>query len=55
MIEVPPPSERKVIIERGPGAAFRASEGGVASMGEPEIELVFLGVKSNTLDSPRVL
>ena len=55
MIEVPPASGREVIIERGPGATFRTSEGGVASMCEPKIDLVLLRVESNVLDPPGVL
>ena len=46
MIEVPPAPGGDVIIERGPAAAFRTSEGGVASMGEPEVDAVFPGSRA---------
>jgi hypothetical protein len=55
MIEVPPFSGRKMIIERGSGATLGARKGGVASVCQPKIDLVLLKVESNTLDPPGVL
>jgi len=55
MIEVSPLPVRKMIIERGPSATFRASEGGVASVCQPKIDLVLLRVESNVLNPPGVL
>ncbi|MGZ3380600.1 MAG: hypothetical protein ACXVBB_10075, partial [Isosphaeraceae bacterium] len=55
MIEVSPFPVRKMIIERGPSATFRASEGGVASVCQAKIDLVLLRVESNVLNPPGVL
>jgi hypothetical protein len=45
MIEVPPASGGDVVVERGWLATFRTHEGGVASMGEPNVDVVLLGVE----------
>jgi hypothetical protein len=55
MIEVPPLPVREMIIERGPGATFRARKGGVAPVCQPKIELVLRKVERNALDPPGVL
>jgi hypothetical protein len=52
MIEMPPTPGGDVVIERGPATTFRATEAGVASMDEPDIEPVLLGVQSEAFDSP---
>jgi hypothetical protein len=54
VIEVPPSSGGDVIAERGSFATFRTSEGGVESMGEPDVDVVLLGVERNALDPPGV-
>src|SRR5262249_34413351 len=53
MIEVPPLPVREMIIERGPSATFRATNGGVAPVCQPKIDLVLLRVESNALVAPR--
>ena len=40
-IEVPPLPAREMIRERGPGASFRTSQGGVASVRETKFDLEF--------------
>jgi hypothetical protein len=45
MIEVPPVPGGDVVVERGRSAAFRTGEGGVASMGELDVDLVSPGVE----------
>ena len=52
MIEVPPAPGGDVIIKGGPAAAFRTPEGGIASMGEADVDPAFPGVESNTFDPP---
>jgi hypothetical protein len=54
MIEVPPAPGGNVILERDPAVTFRTSEGSVAPMGEPNIDLVFVGVERDALDPPRL-
>ena len=54
MIEVPPASGGDVIAERGGSATFRTSEGGVASMGEPDVDVVLLCVEIDALDPPGI-
>jgi hypothetical protein len=55
VIEVSPASGGDVIAEwRGP-ATFRTSEGGVASMGEPDVDVVLLHVERDALDPPGIL
>jgi len=52
MIEVPPAPGGDVIIQGGPAAAFRTPEGGIASMGEADVDPAFLRVESDTFDPP---
>jgi len=52
VVEVPPTSGGGVIAERGSFATFRTSEGGVASMGEPDVDVVLLRVERNAFDPP---
>ena len=44
-----------MVIERGRAATYRTDEGGVASMGEADVNVVSPGVERNARDSPRVL
>ena len=46
MIEVPPAPGGDVIIQGGPAAAFRTPEGGIASMGEADVDPAFLGSRA---------
>jgi hypothetical protein len=55
MIEVPPASVGYVIAERGGSATFRTSEGGVESMGEPDVDVTLLGVERDAPDPPGIL
>jgi hypothetical protein len=55
MIEVPPASGGDVIAERGGSATFRTSEGGVASVDEPDVDVVLLCVERDALDPPGIL
>ena len=55
MIEVPPLPVGEMIIERGPRTTFRTSEGGVASVSKPKIDLALLRVERNPLDPPGFL
>jgi hypothetical protein len=55
MIEVPPPLEGDVVIERGTSATFGTSEGRIPSMGEPDVELSVLGIERDPLHLPGFL
>jgi hypothetical protein len=52
MIEVPPTPGGDVVIEGRPVAAIRAREGGMGSMGEPDVDRVLLGVEGDAVDPP---
>ena len=52
MIEVPPTPGGDVIIQGGPAAAFRTPEGGIASMGETDVDPAFLEIESDPFDPP---
>ncbi len=54
VIEVPPLPGRQVIMERRSSATFWASEASIAAMRQPEIDLLFLGVKADAFDPPGV-
>jgi hypothetical protein len=41
-------------VKREPAVTFRTSEGSVAPMREPNIDLVFVGVERDALDPPRL-
>jgi hypothetical protein len=34
-----------MVVEGGAAATFRASEGGIAAMDEPDVDVMFLGVE----------
>jgi hypothetical protein len=55
MIEVPPAPGGDVIIERRGAATFGTSEGGVASMDDPDVDAKLPGVECKELDPPRIL
>jgi len=55
MIEVPPAPGGDVVIQWGPAAAFRAPEGGIASMDEVDVDPAFLGVESDAFNPPGLL
>jgi hypothetical protein len=55
VIEVPPGSGGRVITKRSGSAALRTSEGGIASMGEPEVDAAPVRVESNAPHPPGVI
>jgi hypothetical protein len=55
MIEVPPASGGDVVVERGRAASIGTGDSGIASMGEPDVEVVFPEVEYKALDPPRLL
>jgi hypothetical protein len=52
MIEMSPAPGGDMIIDRGPAVAFGTTEDGVASMCEPDIDPVLLGVESDAFNPP---
>ena len=52
VIEMPPAPVRDMIAEGSRSATFGTNKGGVASMCEPEVEVVQLGIERNAFDSP---
>jgi hypothetical protein len=52
MIEVPPAPGGDVVIQWGTAAAFRATEGGITSMGQADVDPAFLGVESDAFNPP---
>ena len=55
VIEVPPAPGGGMVVERGPAAALRAGEGGVATMDEPDVDGALVGIEGDALDPPGLL
>lgn len=52
VIEMPPAPGGDMIIDRGPAATFGTAEGRVASMGEPDVDALLVGVEGDAIDPP---
>src|SRR4051812_9085689 len=52
MIEMPPTPGRNVVVERAMEATLGTSEGCVAPMCEPNVEVVFLGSERDAIHLP---
>ena len=50
----PPLPPRQAILKGRSGATFRAMDGGISAMHQPEIEGLFLGVEVEAFDPPGV-
>src|SRR5262249_59809148 len=51
-IEMPPAPGGDMIIDRGPATRFGTAEGRVASMGEPDVDALRVGVEGAGIDPP---
>src|SRR5262249_10190066 len=52
VIEMPPAPGGDMIIDRGPATTFGTAEGRVASMGEPDVDALLVGVEGDGIDPP---
>jgi hypothetical protein len=54
VIKMPPAPGGGMIIDRGPAAAFGATEEGVGSMDEPDVNTMVRRIENDAVDPPGV-